>query len=128
MSKRASKKEMESRVAEAAELVLQGQAYSLITSHVAEKYSISRRQARRITSDAYILLKDDIQEGDLNRPEQTAKILNVLENAMFQAMQKKQYAAVAANAKVLMRLIGLDTQEVNHNHGFKHGRTKTFYS
>ena len=47
MSKRASKKEMESRVAEAAELVLQGQAYSLITSHVAEKYSISRRQARR---------------------------------------------------------------------------------
>ena len=58
----------------------------------------------------------------------TTKILCVLENAMFQAMQKKQYAAVAANAKVLMRLIGLDTQEVNHKHGFKHGRTKTFYS
>ena len=127
MSKRASKKEMESRVAEAAELVLQGQAYSLITSHVAEKYSISRRQARRITSDAYILLKDDIQEGDLNRPEQTAKILNVLENAMFQAMQKKQYAAVAANAKVLMRLIGLDTQEV-HTHKFKHGRSTAYYN
>ena len=127
MSKRASKKEMELRVADAAELVLQGQAYSLITSHVAEKYSISRRQARRITSDAYILLKDDIQEGDLNRPEQTAKILNVLENAMFQAMQKKQYAAVAANAKVLMRLIGLDTQEV-HTHKFKHGRSTAYYN
>ena len=127
MSKRAIKKEMELRVADAAELVLQGQAYSLITSHVAEKYSISRRQARRITSDAYILLKDDIQEGDLNRPEQTAKILNVLENAMFQAMQKKQYAAVAANAKVLMRLIGLDTQEV-HTHKFKHGRSTAYYN
>ncbi len=48
--KRASKKEMELRVADAAELVLQGQAYSLITSHVAEKYSISRRQARRIAA------------------------------------------------------------------------------
>ena len=108
MAKRATKQETELRVAHAAELVLQGQAYSLITSHAAEKYSISRRQARRITSEAYNLLKDDIQEGDLNRPEQTAKILNVLENAMFQAMQKKQYAAVAANAKVLMRLIGLD--------------------
>jgi hypothetical protein len=127
MSKRASKKEMELRVADAAELVLQGQAYSLITSHVAEKYSISRRQARRITSEAYNLLKDDIQEGDLNRPEQTAKILNVLENAMFQAMQKKQYAAVAANAKVLMRLIGLDTQEV-HTHKFKHGRSTAYYN
>ena len=127
MSKRASKKEMESRVAEAAELVLQGQAYSLITSHVAEKYSISRRQARRIVSEAYLLLKNDIEEGDLNKPEMTAKILNVLENAMFQAMQKKQFSAVAANAKVLMRLVGLDTQEVNHQHRFKHGRSSAYY-
>jgi hypothetical protein len=98
-----------------------------VTSLVAEKYTISRRRARQIASSAYLLLKEDVEEGDLNRPEMTAKILCVLENAMFQAMQKKQYAAVAANAKVLMRLIGLDTQEVNHNHGFKHGRTKTLY-
>ncbi len=103
MGKRASKKEMELRVAEAAELVLQGQAYSLITSH------------------------EDVEEGDLNKPEMTAKILNVLESAMFQAMQKKQFSAVAANAKVLMRLIGLDTQEVNHQHRFKHGRSSAYY-
>ena len=128
MSKRASKKEMESRVADAAELVLQGQAYSLITSHVAEKYSISRRQARRIAADAYLLLKNDIEDADLNKPEMTAKILNVLESAMFQAMQKKQYSAVAANAKVLMRLIGLDTHDVNHNHKFKHGRSTAYYN
>jgi len=128
MSKRASKKEMELRVADAAELVLQGQAYSLITSHVSEKYSISRRQARRIAADAYLLLKNDIEEADLNKPEMTAKILNVLESAMFQAMQKKQYSAVAANAKVLMRLIGLDTHDVNHNHKFKHGRSTAYYN
>ena len=60
-------------------------------------------------------------------PEMTAKILNVLESAMFQSMQKKQYAAVAANAKVLMRLIGLDTHDVNHNHRFKHGRSTAYY-
>ena len=127
-SKRATKKETETRVAHAAELVADGKSYSSVTSLVAEKYTISRRRARQIASSAYLLLKEDVEEGDLNRPEMTAKILCVLENAMFQAMQKKQYAAVAANAKVLMRLIGLDTQEVNHNHGFKHGRTKTFYS
>ena len=127
MSKSASKKEMELRVADAAELVLQGQAYSLITSHVAEKYSISRRQARRIAADAYLLLKNDIEDADLNKPEMTAKILNVLESAMYQAMQKKQFSAVAANAKVLMRLIGLDTHDVNHNHRFKHGRSTAYY-
>ena len=127
MGKRASKKEMELRVAEAAELVLQGQAFSLITSHVAEKYDISRRQARRIAADAYLLLKNDFEEADVNKPEQTAKLLNVLESAMFQAMQKKQFSAVAANAKVLMRLVGLDTQEVNHQHRFKHGRSSAYY-
>ena len=30
-----------------------------------------------------------------------------LENAMHKAMQEKQYSAVASNAKVLMKLIGL---------------------
>ena len=71
--------------------------------------------------------KQDIEEGDLNKPEMTAKIVNVLESAMFQAMQKKQFSAVAANAKVLMRLVGLDTQEVNHQHRFKHGRSSAYY-
>ena len=40
--KRATKKETETRVAHAAELVLEGQAYSAVTSLVAEKYDISR--------------------------------------------------------------------------------------
>ena len=32
----------------------------------------------------------------------------LLENAMHLAMKEKQYSAVATNAKVLMRLLGLD--------------------
>ena len=89
MSKRASKKEMEARVSVAAELVAEGKSYSSITSHVAEKYSISRRQARRITSAAYHLIKDDIEGMDLNRPEMTAKLLNTLEQSMY--MEKKKF-------------------------------------
>ena len=127
MSKRASKSEIQNRVIYAANLAAEGQSFSLITSQVAEKYSISRRQARRITASAYNLLKDDIQEGDLNRPEMTAKLLNTLESAMYLALKKGNYSAVAANAKVLMRLVGLDTQEINHNHGIKHGRTRVDY-
>ena len=124
MSKRASKSEIQNRVNYAANLAAEGQSFSLITSQVAEKYNLSRRQSRRIASNAYILLKDDVEEGDLNRPEMTAKLLCTLETAMYLAMQRGQYSAVAANAKVLMRLVGLDTQEINHNHGFKHGRTR----
>ena len=81
--KRASKKETETRVAHAAELVLEGKAYSAVTSLVAEKYAISRRRARQIASHVYLLIKDDIEEGDLNSPEMTAKLICVLETAMF---------------------------------------------
>ena len=56
------------------------------------------------------LEKLDIEEGDLNRPEMSANLVCTLETAMHRAMQEKQYSAVASNAKVLMKLIGLDTQ------------------
>ena len=38
------------------------------------------------------------------------KIVCTLETAMHRAMQEKQYFAVASNAKVLMKLIGLEEQ------------------
>jgi len=113
VSIRATKQETELRVAHASELVAEGQAYSSITSLVAAKYGISRRRARQITSNAYLLLKDDIEEGDLNRPEMTAKLICTLETAMHRAMQEKQYSAVASNAKVLMKLIGLEAKIKN---------------
>ena len=110
MPKRATKQETELRVAHAAELVAEGQAYSSITSLVAAKYGISRRRARQITSSAYLLLKDDIEKGDLNRPEMTAKLLCTLETTMRRAIQERQYSAVASNVKVLMKLIVLEAK------------------
>jgi len=35
------------------------------------------------------LLKGDIKEGDLNRPEMKEKLLCTLETAMYRAMQEK---------------------------------------
>ena len=110
MSKRATKKETESIVAHAVELVAEGQAYSSITTLLASKYGISIRRAMQITSNAYLLLKNDIEEGDLNRPEMTAKLICTLETAMYRAMQEKKYSAFASNAKVLMKLIGLEAK------------------
>ena len=104
MSTRATRHETELRVAHAAELVTEGQAYFSITTHVAVKHNISRHRAREITTKDYLLLKDDIEKGDLNRPEITAKLICIVETAMHKAMQEKQYSAVASNAKVLMKL------------------------
>lgn len=80
-------------------------AYSSITSLIAAKHEISRRKNRQITSNSYILLKDDVEDGDLNHPEMIYKLLCTLENAMRSATLEKQYSAVTSNAKVLMKLI-----------------------
>ena len=40
----------------------------------------------------------------------TSKLVCLLENAMHLAMKEKQYAAVSTNAKVLLRLIGLESK------------------
>ena len=69
---------------------------------VAAKYGISRRRARQITSSAYLLLKDDIEEGDLNRPEMTAKLLCTLETAMHRAMQENNILQLLAMQKFLL--------------------------
>ena len=40
----------------------------------------------------------------------TAKLVCTLETAMYRAMQEQQYSAVASNAKVLMKLVGLEAK------------------
>ena len=67
MQKRASKLEKDFRIREAADLVIEGLAFSSITSYMFEKYTISRRQARRIAVDAYKVISSDIEESDLDR-------------------------------------------------------------
>ena len=56
------------------------------------------------------MLKDDIDEGDLNRPEMITKLLCTLETKMHRSMQEKQYSEVACNSKVLIKLIGLEAK------------------
>ena len=64
---------------------------------MSEKYTISIRQARRITVGAYVVISSDIEESDLDRKKMTSKLVCLLENAIY----------IAKNAKVLMRLLGL---------------------
>jgi len=110
MSKGAKKQETELKVGHATELIAEGQAYSLINYLVAAKFGISRRRARQIITNAYLLLKNDIEGEDLNRLEMTAKLIFTLENAMHKAIQEKQYSAVASNTKVLMKLTELEAK------------------
>ncbi len=61
----------------------------LLSYLIAAKYKLFRRRARQISLNIYLLLKNNIQEGDLNFPEMTAKLIPTLETIMHRAIQEK---------------------------------------
>ena len=98
-----------------------------LLTRVSFRYLSGERSVVLLDIDFDAENQDDIEGMDLNRPEMNAKLLNTLEQSIYLALKKGNYSAVAANGKVLMRLIGLDTQNVNHQHRFKHGRLSAYY-
>ena len=104
---RASKAELELRIGEAASMLAQGCGATVVTTHVAGKYSISRRQARRITARAYELLVQDLEETDLNRQQITAQLIANLQTAIQNSLLLGHSSAVASNARTLINLCGL---------------------
>ena len=106
---RASKVELELRISEAASMLAQGNGASVVTSHVAETYRLSRRQSRRITAAAYKLLEEDLNEMDLSRPQLTSQLVANLQSAIQKSLVLGKPSAVASNARALIDLCGLST-------------------
>ena len=104
---RASKAEIELRIGEAASMLAQGNGASVVTSHVAETYRISRRQSRRITAAAYELLVQDLEDVDVSRPQMTAQLVANLQSAIQKSLVLGKTSAVASNARALIDLCGL---------------------
>ena len=107
MRKKATKKEVELRAGEAAKMLAEGHSGTSITSLMAEKYSVSRRQAQRITAAGYDLLVQDLEKINVERTHMTAKLIVNLESGLQSALKNNQGTAVAACAKQLINLCGL---------------------
>ena len=56
------------------------------------------------------MLKYDVEEGDLNLPEMTEKYYALYKLLCTEQYKKNWYSAVASDAKVLMKLIGLEAK------------------
>ena len=57
---RATKAELELRVGEATDILASGHSSTVVTTHAAGKYLLTRRQSRRITAAVYELIVQDI--------------------------------------------------------------------
>ena len=62
--------------------MIEGQAFSLITSYMSKKYTIYRSQSRGIAVDASKIISSNIEETDLDRKKMISKLVWLLRNAM----------------------------------------------
>ena len=105
--KRARKREMGLRAGDAAKILAEGPSGTATTSLIAEKYSLSRRQAQRITAAVCDLLIEDLEKINVQRTHMTAKLIVNLETGLNNALKNNQGTAVAACAKQLINICGL---------------------
>ena len=112
---RASKAELELRIGEAATMLAKGDGATVVTSHVAETYRLSRRQARRITAAAYELLVQDLENVDVSRVQMTAQLVANLQSAIEKSLLLGRTASVASNARALIELCGLSASSSYNN-------------
>ena len=102
--KKANKQEMELRTGFAADLLAQGHSCTVTTTEMAEKYGLSRRQARRITAKAIDLIVQDFEKINLERPQMVAKLLVNLEQGIQKGCSiNNQVALLSAHNKIIAR-------------------------
>lgn len=117
--KRASKNEIELRQSDAFKRLCEGEPSSFVVSAMAEKYSISRRQARRVVANAYDVVKQDLVEMDINRPEYLSRMIFMLEKGMFEYLKTKKNDSMTVFRKVLYRCIRLNTLFINNHSTYR---------
>ena len=98
---------MELRLGEAASMLVQGHSCSVTTTEMAEKYGLSRRQARWIKAKAMDLIVQDFDEINIERPQMVAKLIVTLEQGMQKGLINNQSSGVAAWARQIISLAGL---------------------
>ena len=117
--KKANKQMMELRTGEAASMLAKGHSCTVTTTEMAEKYGLSRRQARRITAKAMDLIVQDFEEINLERPQMVAKLLVNLEQGMQKGLINNQSSSVAACARQIIPLAGLAADSSYNNRAGK---------
>jgi len=80
---------------------------SAVTSELADREGLSRRQARRYVAAAYTQLVEDLEDIDLDRKQMVAQVIHGLQQVMADGLASNQLAAVIGAARTLDGLVCL---------------------
>ena len=103
----ASRTATNDRINEAVALLLAGRSASGIVSEMADKYGVTRRQARRYVGRGYEIIRDDIDAADVDREKLVSQLVNSLQESLAKAAAAGHICAVVSCARELRELLGL---------------------
>jgi len=103
----ASRSATKDRINESVALLLAGRSASGIVSEMADKHGVTRRQARRYVGRGYEIIRDDIDESDVDREKLIAQLVNSLQQSMAKAAAAGHTCAVVSCCRELRELLGL---------------------
>lgn len=103
----ASRSATKDRINESVALLLAGRSASGIVSEMADKHGVTRRQARRYVGRGYEIIRDDIDESDVDCEKLAAQLVNSLQQSMAKAAAAGHTCAVVSCCRELRELLGL---------------------
>ena len=95
------------RTDEAVALLLAGRSASAVVSHLTQSEGIGRRQAQRYVAAAYEVIRGDIEEAKLDRRQQVAVLVHLLQEGCAVALASKNIGALVGAAREIRELCGL---------------------
>ena len=107
----------------ATEMLLQCRSGSAVVAALSESQGISKRQARRIVSNAYDEIKKDIEDTGIERSQLIAQLIHGLQEAMAKALASGHGAVVVGCARQLDELVGLGVNAKQPMRRISYGRS-----
>jgi len=92
---------------EALQLLLAGRSASATVSQLTQTQGIGRRQAQRYVAAAYKTIRGDIEQTKIDRRQQLAKLVHMLEEGAAVALATKNVGALVGACRELRELLQL---------------------
>jgi len=93
---------------EALQLLLAGRSASATVSQLTQTQGIGRRQAQRYVRAAYEMMRGDVEETKIDRRQQLAKLVHMLEEGAAVALASRNIGALVGACRELRELLQLN--------------------
>ena len=95
------------RVEEAHSMLLQGYSCTAVVAHLAQSKGVSRRTSQRTVQQAYALIREDIDQANIQRTDLVAQAIHLLMESARVALKQNNPGAVVGAISQLDKQCGI---------------------